>query len=168
MMRLIIIIFGVLLLIGCRSVDKLTTEIIDNRDSIVIERTLLDTVVITAPDAATLDALWECDSLGNVLMTEINTLQGERLNIRPTIKYVNVPNEKGQIRRKAYFSVLAQVDSLQHVIKVYKEKITRLQRSLEKEQVSKEKDFEFCDNILLITIIVISLVAIFYDVKRKK
>lgn len=135
-MRVIILIILSLLLIGCRSVEKVQTKVLT--DSIIIERTLVDTMVITAPDAGTLDALWECDSLGNVLMAEINTLQGERLKIEPKIKYIYVADEKGKIRRKAYFSVLAQVDSLSHIIKIQKEQITSLKKQATEKHTEKK------------------------------
>lgn len=45
-----------------------------------------DTIVTTLPDSATFWALVECDSLGQALLRQINTQQGERTHIAPTLK----------------------------------------------------------------------------------
>lgn len=128
-MRLLFLITISIWCVGCRSVDKMVTNQTTITDSVIIERRHIDTLVVTAPDAATLDALWECDSLGNVLMAEIDMLQGERLTIKPNIKYVYVPDEQGKVRRKAYMSVLAQMDSICQLLNISEEKIIHLKKN---------------------------------------
>ena len=72
-------------------------------------------------DTASLKALLECDSLGNVLMTELTTLQGQRVSVAPVIKYVTVTDENGNMRRSAYMAVVAMADSLQKEVSMLQE-----------------------------------------------
>lgn len=44
-----------------------------------------DTVIVTRPDTASLRALVECDSLGNLLVREVETLQGERARVNAAL-----------------------------------------------------------------------------------
>lgn len=44
-----------------------------------------DTVIVTEPDTAALRALVECDSLGNLLIREVETLQGERAKVNAAL-----------------------------------------------------------------------------------
>lgn len=44
-----------------------------------------DTVIVTQPDTASLRALVECDSLGNLLVREVETLQGERAKVNAAL-----------------------------------------------------------------------------------
>ena len=50
-------------------------------DTLTICRTEHDTIVTSEPDSATLSALFECDSLGNALLAQINQLNGQRTAI---------------------------------------------------------------------------------------
>lgn len=153
--------------VGCRSVDKMVTNQTTITDSVIIERRHIDTLVVTAPDAATLDALWECDSLGNVLMAEIDMLQGERLKIKPNIKYVYVTDEQGQVRRKAYMSVLAQMDSVCHLLNISEEKITKLTKennNLEKK-IEKKNAFNY---VIIAFILILLLIYLFRDVAKRR
>ena len=45
-----------------------------------------DTLIVTKPDTASLHALIECDSLGNLLVREIEALQGERAKVNAAVK----------------------------------------------------------------------------------
>jgi hypothetical protein len=82
-MKRITIIFIVLTicLCGCKTARHIpvTTEI-----KTEIKEVIRDTVVYVPADRATVTALLECDSVGNVLIREIETLQGE-LNAKATI-----------------------------------------------------------------------------------
>lgn len=44
-----------------------------------------DTVIVTRPDTASLRALVECDSLGNLLVREVETLQGQRAKVNAAL-----------------------------------------------------------------------------------
>lgn len=110
---------------ACRTVEKIETVTQTHTDTMIVERRTVDTLVITAPDSATLDALWECDSMGNVLMSQLATAQGNRLNIEPRVRYVYVQDTSGHVRRKAYFSALATTDSLQQRIYILEETLRR-------------------------------------------
>lgn len=59
-----------------------TTDSVYVKDSIYIR----DTVVSIKPDSATLDALLECDSFGNVRIAEIESLQGDLVNLEARLK----------------------------------------------------------------------------------
>lgn len=145
-MRFIVSFIILFSLISCRSVAKTVTNDYSAIDSVVVERRLIDTVVVTAPDAATLNALWECDSLGNVLMAEIDLMQGERLNIKPSVKYVYVEDNSGVVRRKAYFSMMAQVDSVCTLLRIQEETITKLKR----ENKTLSKNVQRDNNVVYI------------------
>ena len=64
----------------CNECKTTTTEYV--RDSIYLK----DTVVTIESDTAVLDALLECDSLGNVRVVEITSLQGDILKLETQIK----------------------------------------------------------------------------------
>jgi hypothetical protein len=91
-MKKILIILGFVLLLSSCFITKKKREQICNdcktytieyiRDSIYIR----DTAVIIKPDSASIDALMECDSLGNVRVSEITTLQGNLTKLETKIK----------------------------------------------------------------------------------
>ena len=125
--------FTMTLMCGCRGVERVyhTTT----TDSIVIERREVDTVVVIGADSSLLTSLWECDSLGNILMTEIETLQGERSHINTQVQYVNVIDSTGVVRRKAYMSIVAVADSLRRRVRILEEYIhQRNQVTITKEK----------------------------------
>lgn len=125
--------FTMTLMCGCRGVERVyhTTT----TDSIVIERREVDTVVVIGADSSLLTSLWECDSLGNILMTELETLQGERSHINAQVQYVNVIDSTGTVRRKAYLSIVAVADSLRRRVRILEEYIHQKHQ----ETVTKEK-----------------------------
>lgn len=121
------IIFGCMILlafIGCKTQQ---TPAITNTD--ITERTeqdvLRDTVIKEKPDSATITALFKCDSLNNVLLDEINTMQGDR--IKPSIHITK--NDDGSVN----VDFNCKEDSLQLEIHV-RDKIIKELRS-QKEQV---------------------------------
>lgn len=69
-----------MMLVGCRP-----TQYIETVRSVEVR----DTVIVTRPDTASLHALIECDSLGNLLVREIEALQGERAKVNTGVKFNN-------------------------------------------------------------------------------
>ena len=64
-------------LVGCKTIQQQTA--VHNRDSVRVEVRLRDTTIITEPDSATLQALFECDSTNHVVLSQLIALQGERI-----------------------------------------------------------------------------------------
>ena len=69
-----------MLVVGCRP-----TQYIETVRSVEVR----DTLIVTKPDTASLHALIECDSLGNLLIREIEALQGERAKVNTGVKFNN-------------------------------------------------------------------------------
>lgn len=70
---LIMCLFG-----GCRSTQYIeTTREVEVRD----------TLIITEPDTATMHALIECDSLGNIMVREIESLHNQHSKVNTVVEY---------------------------------------------------------------------------------
>ena len=71
---------AVLCLTGCRAQKPLTNTI----ETVRIEREVIrDTTIVTKADSASIQALFVCDSTNQVVLRQLETLQGER--IKPTV-----------------------------------------------------------------------------------
>jgi len=112
---------------SCRSQKEATTT----TEYVYVDRCTIDTIVKVEADTASLMALIECDSLGNALISQLETLQGQRVNVAPQIIYRNIVDESGKIRRTAYFSVVALADSLQTEISMLQEHIRQMEQNQE-------------------------------------
>lgn len=66
------------LLGGCRP-----TQYIEN----IREVEVRDTLIITEPDTASMHALIECDSLGNLLVREIESLHSQKSKVNTVVEY---------------------------------------------------------------------------------
>ena len=53
---------------------------------VVIEREVRDTIVTIQPDSASIKALLECDSAGNVLIKELQEEQGKNVALEMSLK----------------------------------------------------------------------------------
>ena len=114
------------LLAGCRATQKVVT--LNTTDSVVLERTIVDTVVRVLADTATARALLECDSLGNVLMAELACSQGQRVSMTPEVRYiVKTDSSTGRKYRVAYLSTMAVADSLQVRVNALTERLSHVQ-----------------------------------------
>ena len=111
-MRFLLILILVLFLTGC----KTPQPVIERTVTITETETVRDTTVVTEPDTASIKALFECDSLNQVVLTELEIEKGRK----------TVP----QVRFKdRWFEVAVPVDS-ESVYFSWKEK-----HKLETEQV---------------------------------
>ena len=90
---------------------------------VVVEREVRDTIVTIAPDSASIKALLECDSAGNVLIKELQEEQGKNVALEMALK--NKQNDKGE-SAGATLEIDCKADSLQMVIDVQNEHIKEL------------------------------------------
>lgn len=105
---------------GCRTPQPIVqTEI----KEVVVEREVRDTIVTIAPDSASIKALLECDSAGNVLIKELQEEQGKNVALEMALK--NKQNDKGE-SAGATLEIDCKADSLQMVIDVQNEHIREL------------------------------------------
>ena len=104
-----------LIVFGCRTPQPIVqTEV----KEVLVERTITDTIVTIAPDSASIKALLECDSAGNVLIKELEEVQGKNVSLSLALK-----NAKD---KPATLSVDCKQDSLEKVIALKDETIKEL------------------------------------------
>lgn len=114
---------------SCRSSQTATNS---THDTCYYERLTVDTVVRFEADSALLRALFECDSAGNVLMSELQTAQGQRVSVAPEIRYVAAAD--GRVRRDLFLAVLAHADSLETQVVGFKERLSAAKTELKQAQ----------------------------------
>lgn len=99
---------------GCRSVEPVI-----HTTTRTVTETLRDTTVIVAPDSATVQALFECDSLNQVVMTELSVEKGRKVNPQVTwrdkILKVAVPVDSQAV----YLRLRERYESVVDTIVVY-------------------------------------------------
>ena len=147
--------------IGCKTQQ---TPVVTNTD--ITERTeqdvLRDTIIKEKPDSATITALFKCDSLNNVLLDEINTIQGDR--IKPSINITH--NDDGSIN----VDFNCKEDSLEHEIQIRDKIIKELRSKKEQVPVYIEKEqskFLVNSGIALWVIIALLIVAVIVGIILK-
>lgn len=94
---------------------------------VVVERTITDTIVTIEPDSASIKALLECDSAGNVLIKELEEVQGKNVSLALTLK-----NLKG---KPATLAIDCKQDSLERVIALKDETIKELSNNKQTETI---------------------------------
>jgi hypothetical protein len=94
---------------------------------VVVEREVRDTIVTIEPDSASIKALLECDSAGNVLIKELEEVQGKNVSLALALK-----NLKG---KPATLAIDCKQDSLERVIALQNEKIQELSNNKQVETV---------------------------------
>lgn len=105
---------------GCRTPQPIVqTEI----KEVVVEREVRDTIVTIQPDSASIKALLECDSAGNVLIKQLQEEQGKNVALEMALK--NKQSDKGE-SAGATLEIDCKADSLQMVIDVQNEHIREL------------------------------------------
>lgn len=93
---------------------------------VVIEKEARDTIVTIAPDSASIKALLECDSAGNVLIKELEEAQGKNVALQAQLKNTN----KGTA-----IVIDCKQDSLERVIALQNEKIQELNNNKQTETI---------------------------------
>lgn len=117
----------VLMLKGCKAPQPIVqTEV----KEVVVEREVRDTIVTIQPDSASIKALLECDSAGNVLIKELQEEQGKNVALEMALK--NKQNDKGD-SAGAILEIDCKADSLQMVIDVQNEHIHELNDIISKQ-----------------------------------
>lgn len=94
---------------------------------VVVEREVRDTIVTIVPDSASIRALLECDSAGNVLIKELEEVQGKNVSLALALK-----NLKG---KPATLSIDCKQDSLERVIALKDETIKELSNNKQTETI---------------------------------
>ena len=113
-----------LIVFGCRAPQPIVqTEV----KEVLVERTITDTIVTIAPDSASIKALLECDSAGNVLIRELEEVQGKNVSLALALK-----NLKG---KPTTLSVDCKQDSLEKVIALKDETIKELSNNKQTETI---------------------------------
>lgn len=147
--RLIFGVFCAVLLlagmVGCASTKPVVSE---NTSNTLIEREKVDSLIGVAADSARAHLALACDSMGNVYIAEINTLQGERtrleIALRAALEKANTntpsaPAAAGNTTpakpKIVYLDVDCAADSLQILVTKLRERITHMEQNKEKETV---------------------------------
>jgi hypothetical protein len=108
---------------GCKSPQPIVqTEV----KEVVVEREVRDTIVTIAPDSASIKALLECDSAGNVLIRELQEAQGKNVKLQLSLE---------QASGNGVVTVECKQDSLERVIALQNEKIQELSNNKQVEKV---------------------------------
>lgn len=123
-------------------------------DTCFFERVLCDTVIRTAPDSAALQALFECDSLGNVLISELSALQGNRVKVAPQVRVLKVVDKTGRVRRDLFIDVLCHADSLEQHVVYLREQLTAAQSTINQTKQEKQGMSDILKFGMLICLIV--------------
>ena len=95
---------------------------------VLVERTITDTIVTIAPDSASIKALLECDSAGNVLIKELQEVQGKNVSLALALKN----SQKG---KPATLAIDCKQDSLEKVIALKDETIKELTNNKQVETI---------------------------------
>lgn len=93
---------------------------------VVVEREVRDTIVTIQPDSASIKALLECDSAGNVLIKELQEAQGKNVALQAQLKNT----DKGTT-----IVIDCKQDSLERVIALQNEKISELNNNKQTETI---------------------------------
>lgn len=132
-----------LLFPSCKSQQPIVTETNTNT---LIEREQVDSLIKVAADRARAQLALECDSLGNVHIRELNTLQGERtrleIALRAALEAANQqpqtqPNQPAKPAQNPVFllDVDCKSDSLQLLVNKLRERIREYESSNHTETV---------------------------------
>lgn len=129
------------LFFGCKTPQPIVTETNTNT---LIEREQVDSLIKVAADRALAQLALECDSLGNVHIRELNTLQGERTRLEIALRAaLEAANQQTQPNRPAkpaqnpvfLLDVDCKSDSLQLLVNKLRERIREYESSNHTETV---------------------------------
>jgi len=103
---------------GCRS-----TQYIETTHEVEVR----DTLIITEPDTATMHALIECDSLGNILVREIESLHNAKSKVNTIVEYRTAK----AVEFKTEY--ILQTDTI--YVPTYHERVTKTQTLVPKKEL---------------------------------
>ena len=133
---------------------------VQTSQTIRTEREIIrDTNIVVLPDSATINALFECDSLNRVVMTENERIKGER--ITPDIKTQSNPDGSMQVDFSCH------EDSLTLELQLRDKIISELQATIQTLEVEKHlgKWDSFCIVCGYILMGLFALIIIIFVVK---
>ena len=113
----------VAMLQGCKTPQPIVQTDVKE---VVIEKEVRDTIVTIAPDSASIKALLECDSAGNVLIRELTEAQGKNVKLQLSLQ---------QASGNGVVTVDCKQDSLERVIALQNEKISELSNNKQTETI---------------------------------
>ena len=133
MRRCILYILIAFSLSACKSVAPCVVGT-NTHDSVYVYVENKDTLVVVEPDSASMRALLECDSMGNVLLRELEQEQGRNIALSATLK--------GNV-----LTVDCKQDSLQQLVSRLREVVRAYEANDTKELVTVDvvpKYYRFC------------------------
>lgn len=156
MIRSAIIFMMMFLISGCAMVQP----VIETTDTVTVTHVLRDTTVVLQPDSATVQALFYCDSMNQVIMKDLVIEKGR--NISPLVKW-----------EKETLTVLAEVDSQQvylewkerHVMEQKKTTETVIVKQYKKQLPLWVKLVMIAESVLLL-FFAIGLVRLFFQTRN--
>ena len=111
------------MLCSCRTHQPIVQEKIVEVERVV---TKTDTLIRTEPDSASIQALLICDSVGNVLVKELEEAQGKNVALQAQLKQTN----KGTA-----LVVDCKADSLQVLVDKYREELSQVSDNKQTETI---------------------------------
>lgn len=170
------------LLTACKSQKPIVSENTSNH-TLIAER--FDSAHIVNGDSANASLLFRCDSLGNVLLAQLQTEQGKRINLELRIKGLqeqlernqtnldhNSPNLERSNTNPTYrntpmlIEIDCKEDSFQTVIRGLRERIIILEEQKQKQEIPVKVIPDFYQNctrafwsLLVIVLIALALLA---------
>ena len=112
-----------LALIGCKTPKPIVQEKIVEVEKVV---TKTDTLVTTERDSASIQALLVCDSVGNVLIKQLEEEQGKNVALQAKLQQTN----KGTA-----LVVDCKADSLQVLVDKYREELVQASKNLQEKTI---------------------------------
>lgn len=140
---LLALLFFALCFIGCKTVEK---QVQVDREVRVVER---DTFIQIQPDSASIVAYLECDSLNNVIMSQLSVQEGSRIqphvSLSSSVKTEKEPLHFHTTHNSGAVSVLSvdcKEDSLRKVIECYDSIISTTQATTEIQYVRRRNGYD--------------------------
>lgn len=160
---LALMLLSVLSLVSCKTIPTIPQTTSETCTTTILR----DTLITVLPDSATLRALFRCDSLNRVVLTENHTLRGRRMALAATA----TPRPDGAMQ----VQVDCHEDSLSLQIQLRDQIITRQQHTIQTLRVpqplTRWQSFFLVlgyatATLLALTILTIATIFIFKLVKR--
>ena len=144
----LLVMMTMLCMVSCVTPKPIVQE---NTSNTLIEREKVDSLIGVAADSARAQLALACDSMGNVYIMEINTLQGERTRLELALHSAlesantNTPNAPAAAGTATpakpkiiYLDVDCAADSLQILVTKLRERITTLESNKQTVTVTEK------------------------------